>query len=177
MRIIKTETTTYCFEELPEDIQEKAIENLYDINVDYSWWEFVYEDAENVLLKISEFDIDRASYVKADFIEYAENTAQKIIENHGDMCETFKTAEEYLKDRKELVKKYSDGVNIEEVAEDNELEFEDETEELDKEFLRAICEDYRVMLQNEYEYRTSEESIIETIKANEYEFTADGKIF
>lgn len=31
-------------------------------------------------------------------------------------------------------------------------------------------------LENEYEYQTSEKAIIETIEANEYSFTADGKI-
>jgi hypothetical protein len=31
-------------------------------------------------------------------------------------------------------------------------------------------------LEKEYEYLTSDESIIETIHANEYEFTEDGKI-
>jgi len=33
------------------------------------------------------------------------------------------------------------------------------------------------MLQKEYEYETSEEAIVETIKANEYEFTEDGNLY
>ena len=32
------------------------------------------------------------------------------------------------------------------------------------------------MLRNEYEYLTSEEAVIESIRANEYEFTEDGKL-
>jgi predicted transcriptional regulator len=32
------------------------------------------------------------------------------------------------------------------------------------------------MLQKEYEYLTSEEAIIETIEANEYEFTEKGEM-
>lgn len=37
------------------------------------------------------------------------------------------------------------------------------------------CEIYRD-LENEYEYLTSEEAIIETLQANEYEFYSDGTI-
>jgi len=32
------------------------------------------------------------------------------------------------------------------------------------------------MLQKEYEYQMSDEAIIETIEANEYEFTENGKL-
>ena len=32
-------------------------------------------------------------------------------------------------------------------------------------------------LENEYAYQTSEDAILETIKANDYEFTSDGKLF
>lgn len=43
-----------------------------------------------------------------------------------------------------------------------------------KEFLNDILEDYRVMLQKEYEWRGSREQIIESIEANEYEFDENG---
>ena len=45
------------------------------------------------------------------------------------------------------------------------------------EFRRSILEDYRIILQTEFEYLTSEEAIVEIIEANEYEFTADGHIY
>ena len=35
MRTAIKKTKVYKFDELPEDGKEKAIENLYDINVDY----------------------------------------------------------------------------------------------------------------------------------------------
>ena len=31
------ETKVYPFDELSEDVKEKAIEKLYDINVDHEW--------------------------------------------------------------------------------------------------------------------------------------------
>ena len=44
-------------------------------------------------------------------------------------------------------------------------------------WLTGTLEDMRIALQKEYEYLTSRESIEDTIKANEYEFTIDGKLF
>jgi hypothetical protein len=48
---------------------------------------------------------------------------------------------------------------------------------LEDEFLKTLCEDYRIILSREYDYLTSEAAIIETIEANEYEFKADGTRF
>jgi hypothetical protein len=166
----------YKFSELSESAKQKAIEKFADINVNSDWWDSVYEDAEDIGLKITGFDIDRGSYCKGDFIEYAQDCANKIIAEHGEVCATYKTASQFLKDYKELVAKFSDGIDIDEVEEDNEYEFDNEADELEEEFRKSILEDYRIMLQNEYEYLTSEAAIIETIEVNEYEFTIDGKM-
>jgi len=166
----------YKFSELSEDLQQKAIENLYDLNVDRDWWESTYEDAAQVNLKIKGFDIDRGSYVKAEFIESAYNTASLIILNHGEMCETYKTAKTFIEDWNNLVAKYSDGVKTNVVTEDNECDFDNEADDLESDFLELISEDYRIMLTNEYDYLTSEEAIKESIEANDYYFTEDGKL-
>jgi hypothetical protein len=57
------------------------------------------------------------------------------------------------------------------------LDDEPDTKDLDKEFLHNLLEDYRVMLQQEYDYLTSKDAVIETINANEYDFTEDGKLW
>lgn len=165
----------YQFDELSESAKETAVEKLADINVYYGWWDFVYDDAENVKLKLTEFDLDRG-YCRGEFIEGADDTAHLIIKNHGKDCETFQTATNYLKERTELVKKYSDGKQIDIVAEDNEYDFDVECDELDNDFLYSILEDYRIILSKEYNYLTSEEVIVETIKANEYEFDESGEL-
>lgn len=174
---MKTNTyNTYKFSELSETAKEKAISKLYDLNVDYEWWNFVYEDARNVLLKITSFDIDRNRYCKGEFIETAMETANAILENHGENCETYKTALNFIKEQTELVKKYSDGTALNMVTQDNEWEYDQEIEEIEKEFLKSILEDYSIALEKEYEYLTSKEAIIETIEANNYYFTEDGVI-
>jgi hypothetical protein len=173
MRTIRVKL--YKFDELSAESKQKAINQYLDINVDYNWWNTVYEDAEQAGLKINEFDIDRGSYCKGKFIDSASDCANKIITNHGEQCETFKTATQFISDWTALVKKHSDGITTDKVAEDNEYEFDGEADDLESEFLRSVCEDYRIMLSKEYDYLTSEAAIIESIKSNEYEFTKDGK--
>jgi hypothetical protein len=174
MRIDIVKTKVYKFDELPEDAKEKALEKLYDINVNYDWYEFTYEDAKQVGLIIEEFDIDRGSYCRGKFTESAESTAQLIIDNHGIDCETYKTAQAYLKERDEVV-------DIAERDENGEFEDEnaldDKLDELDAEFKKSIFQDYLIILRKEYEYQSSEEAIKETIEANDYEFTIEGNIY
>lgn len=170
-------TKVYKFNELSESAKNKVIEKFYDINVGHDWWSDVYYDAAQIGLKIKGFDIDRGNYCKGEFLISGCEVAEKIKLNHGEKCETYKTALDFLSDWQKLVEKHSDGISKDKVSEDNEYEFDQEADELEKDFLKSLCEDYRIILSNEYEYLTSEEAIIETIKANEYEFTSDGRQF
>lgn len=171
MRTIHTETIAYKFNELAEKQKQLAIEKLWDINVNFDWWEFTYEDAKNIGLKITGFDLDRGAYCEGDFIHTARECAELIKKEHGDTCETYKTAEAYLKER----------ADIEQHATPDEwgefdLKTEDKLDALTGEFLKDLLEDYRINLQHEYEYQTSREAIIETIEANDYEFTREGDL-
>jgi hypothetical protein len=162
------ETKVYKFDELTDKAKEKALEELYDINVDYDWWTFTYEDASNIGLKLTSFDLDRNRHANGEFILSPAEVAANIIRDHGEQCETYKTAQAFL-----------DEINSLEMPDDDTDEFsewENKMLELEDEFLQSLLEDYSIILQNEYEYQTSEEAIIETIKANEYEFTEDGKL-
>ena len=165
MRTIKK--TVYKFDELSEDAQKQAIQNLWDINVTHEWWDFTYADAEEIGLKINGFDIGRASYVDAEFLWFADDVAKTIIENHGEQCETYKDAQCFLDEYKTLKEQFKD----------DEWMFDQEVEELSDLFLKQLQEDYRIMLRNEYEYLTSKEAIVETIEANEYEFYENGEFF
>ena len=151
------ETKVYPFDELSEDAKEKAVAGLWDINVDHDWWEFTLEDAKNVGIEITEFELDRGSYCRGT-VDDAIDTARVILKEHGNTCETYRTA----KDFHDAVAK--DGENT------------DNYKSLCSEFEYSLLEDYRIMLQKEYENLTSEETIIETIQVNEYEFTENGKL-
>jgi hypothetical protein len=159
----------YEFAELTPDIQQHVLNTLYDINVDYNWWDSTYEDAANIGLKITGFDLVLGSYCKGSFINTAIECAENIIEEHGEQCETYKTALKYLANLIEVREKYKN-------TGEDDWDEESELENTEDEFLNDLLEDYRIILQHEYDYLTSKEAIIEIITANEYLFTIDGKI-
>jgi len=162
----------YQFSELSDEAKEKAISNLSDINVDYEWYESIYEDASNIGLKITGFDLDRNRHADGEFTLSACEVAQNIINNHGDECETYKTAQSFLNDFNPVFADYMDETN--ENYENRESE--DKLTDIESEFLNSLLEDYSIMLQNECEYLQSDEAIIKTIEANEYDFDEDGNL-
>ena len=85
-------------------------------------------------------------------------------------------AKKFLAERKALVRKYSTAASRDVVDEENEYDFDNECYDLEEEFRKDLCEDYRIILSKEYDYLTSERSVMETIKANEYSFTVEGDL-
>ena len=69
----------YKFSELSEESQEKALDNLRDIDVDYDWWEHIFEEAKNIGLKIESFEINNRE-ISGRFIESIDNVVKNIIE-------------------------------------------------------------------------------------------------
>ena len=51
------EVKVYKFDELSDKVKDKVIENFSDINTDYDWYEFIYEDAGQIDLEITGFDL------------------------------------------------------------------------------------------------------------------------
>lgn len=153
------------FHEWDEDTQQRILSEHRDINVDRDWWESIYEDASNVGIKITGFALDRNRHCTGK-IDCPFDTAKNIIEEHGESCETYKTAKAYLEDYNKITSKES---------EDEDLE--DEIRDLDEDFTKSILEDYSMMLQREYEYLQEDEAVISTFEANEYEFDNEGKIW
>lgn len=156
------ETILYNFDELSETAKQTAISKLWDLNVDHEWWDGICDDASQIGLKISGFDIDRGSYVNGSLNDCMIDTIELIKANHGQTCETYKLAERYE----------NDFLKLDEESDD----YNDEVEYLENEFLKELCDEYLTILRNEYEYLTSEDSIIEAILANEYEFDVNGNL-
>lgn len=160
--------TVYQFSELSEDAKQKAIQEFYDINIDFDWWEFTLDDAKNVGIKIETFDVGRGRDITGELELDAEEICEKIMKDHGDTCDTYITAQAFLKELTPLKVKHRLLGTI------DEPEYEDEANELVEQFKKDIFNCYWKMLRDDYEYRQSEEAIIETIEANEYEFEEDG---
>lgn len=157
MRIETKHIEIFKFNELTDSQKEKALDNLFNINVDDDfWWSHIYEDAAEIKCTLESFDIDRGSYCKLN-IDCASTTINTILQTHGENCETYAIAS-----------KYKDFI----LNEHGEI---DEFHE--REFKKELQEEYLAILRREYEYLTSKEAIIETIESNDYEFTNDGKLY
>ena len=155
------ETALYTFDELSEESKEKAIEELHDINMHDSWYEYLYDDALSVGLKITDSNMN-PDWAKGSFTESAIDVANAIIVNHGENCGTRILADKFA----------SDYVEIDWDNEDHE----EKHSELSEEFRKDLLSEYAELLSKEYDYLTSVESISECIIANGYEFTINGKL-
>lgn len=163
----------YDFNELSESAKETALNEARQRNYGDCWWEFILDDAKDVGVLIKSFDLDRNRHAKGYFIDGAECCAHFIVDNHGETCETYKTATAYLKDRDKII----ESAPIDADGEfESEYNLDCELNDLDAEFLRSILEDYSRMLQRESEYRDSKEYLLEMINCNEYTFNVNGKL-
>lgn len=166
------EIKAYTFDELSDDAKEKARNWWLYSGLDYDWYESTYEDAKRIGLKITGFNLDRNRHATGEFLLSANEVAANIFKEHGETCETYKTAESFMEDWSPIFNMYMDEtcVNYE------SRECEDDLQDLEDDFLESLLEDYSIMLQNEYEYMCSDKYIDECITINEYEFDKNGKI-
>src|SRR3990167_8379313 len=151
----------YQFDELSDTAKERARAWWREHALDYDWWEYTYEDAERAGLKITEFDLDRNKHVKGDLTMTAKESIKAILANHGSACDTYKMAAQFKAGLTMLGPDSGD--------------YESHLEAFTEEYEYALCEEYASILQAEYEYQLADEQVDETIRANDYEFTEDGK--
>jgi len=161
----------FKYSELSEKAKERALDQCCGFNVSHRWWEFVFEDAERIGLKITEFDIDRENFIRGNLTRSAFDCAELIEKEHGVETDTAKLARNFLYDVRQGAKAHKENVQ-----DDFDFSETQAYEDLCTEFERALKEEYLHMLRREFEYLTSHEAIEETIKANDYEFFEDGKI-
>jgi predicted nucleic acid-binding Zn finger protein len=142
------EIAIYEYGELSDEAKENAVNQLSDLNVDYGWWEDIFEDTKRIHMTITAFDTGRSNYLDANFARCAVSVAEAIVSGHGDCCETHNVAKAFLADP------------------DADID----------EFYREIRGEYLDILRKEYEYKTSKEAIVESIEANEYHFSVNGNL-
>lgn len=159
--------TVYTLAELEPRAHQRALAWLAEGQFDHGWWDSIYEDAANVGVAITGFDLDRNRHCKGGFDKPAMDVAENIIREHGDTCETYKTAAQFIADRASLIADMDEGSEVEDLP---------EYEELCSEFLKSLLEDYSIMLQQESEYLSSEECLTEMAEANGYTFDEQGRI-
>ena len=191
------EIKVYKFTELSDNAKEHAIEKLCDINVDHAFW-YDYEDKKEIASRMG-IEIDNiywsgfssqgdgacfeGSYeykkgsVKAvkDYAPIDEELHQIVIALQKVQKEAFYGISANIKHSGHYYHKYCTDISVEmpeNIGQEKFTEIEDTIIELLRDYMQWIYG----QLKKEYEYQTSEEAIIETINANDYEFTEDGEL-
>lgn len=159
---MRTETINiYKFGELEEKAQTAALSEFRFINTSHDWWRPIYDDAKQIELEIEGFNLEHKNAIGGGFTGSAYESIKLILEHHGKDCDTYKIAESYKKRIDEM----------DESAEDYERTYEQTVQTFEFE----IRNEYWRLLREEYIHLMSNESVKETIEANDYEFTADGR--
>ena len=154
----------YAFEELSDKAKDKARDWYIDCGFDYEWWDFIYEDAENVGLRLREFDLDGPNLCTGTLVNTAAYSINKIIRAHNTAWATYTIAQEYKRQLGAL-----EAIdNIDERARQEAI--------LEAEYEKDLLAAYLEALREEWEYLHSNKYIDESIVANEHEFFENGQI-
>ena len=153
---MEIEAKSYEFRELPSEIQEKVLDENRNFNIFDDWYINVYEQAEEVGIKVESFDLGRADCCEIEFMEYSLDTANSIIEMWGEKTDIYKLAKQFLNNFSAID--------------------EGENEELEAKFLTDLAKLIKEWLAGELDYLESDEAIINAFEANEYKFDKEGKM-
>lgn len=170
----------YKFEELSDEAKERALEdNRYVLVEDYAWYDFIYDEADMIGIEIKEFDLDRR-YIKIRLNTSVLNSVESAMQWFGESTEEYKLVKSYY----DAIMKLADSDEVKEYLEENP---DDDAYDaiynmsLDDRFYDEYINDMKRvflrMLENEFNYLTSDEAIIEHFNINDYEFFENGKIF
>jgi hypothetical protein len=162
------EIKLYQLNELNTEAYTNAIDSLNDINVSHDWYAYHLDEAKELGLTIDTFDIHHSMSASGNFTLSANEVAQNILNSHGEQCNTYKTALNFMNKWQPIFNKY--------MQEEGE-ELETELLELEDIFLNDLLTDYVDIMDKDYEYLTSDEAVVETIEANDYHFTEKGELY
>jgi hypothetical protein len=184
--------TVYEFNELPEDIQDEVVEKLYDINVDYEWWDM------DGLLDLSKSEMKERKISKREYggLMFSYDKLYFNIERGRSWYIQFERLvvnnenvfRKWLRIPKKLWEKVdyefpSPARNSSTTIEFSEnyiyCDFTEKQQQIldrAKEIFDDKIDEALNILEKQYNYLTSREAIVETIEANEYWFNENGDI-
>lgn len=161
---MRTQTINlYQFSELSKEAKEKALKHFADINFTDNWWDSYDVEINDLWLELTWFD---HHYCNISMWDTLLNVCNKIIAEHGETTDTFKTADRF----KKRLEKYM-------LTWPTDIEIEDKLNEMTDEFIEAIEKDFWKIFREQMYYMATDKAIIDTIEANEYEFTEDGTFY
>jgi len=189
----------YSFNELSDEAKKKAREWYRDGGFDFEWWDFVYDDSITIAglmgIDISKiyfsgfysqgdgacfegyysYKINSVNLVKEYAPEDKElrriiETLQAIQKKHFyKLSANVKHRGHYYHENCTEIQVYKDGNYL---HSESELQAEDEISECLRDFMMWIYKS----LENNWDYLNSDESVDETIEANDYEFDESGNL-
>lgn len=195
MRTITTEHIVYNYEDVLKDniLKKMVLEKNIDINVDFEWYEYLLDEWKEKLEQlgfinpeieftgfysqgdgasfISDIDLKQAAKVSHLFSNRQIKILNALIDYNFIEANITRHTYRYSHENSTSLNKY-----------DGELKSNWKHIQIIVDILWKYLEDLRFNLskeiyndlKNEYEYLTSEEAILDTIQANDYEFYADG---
>jgi hypothetical protein len=200
------ETTVFTFDELSPQAKEKAREWYREGALDYEWYDATYDDAERVAKILGiEFDHKRGGSAPAIYFSGFSSQgdgacfegsysyrrglkkairayAPKDAELHriADTLQELQRKHSYrlaarVEHRGRYYHSHCTEIMVEETKRYSTVDAD--TEDALSELLRDFMDWIYRQLESEAEYLLSDESVDETIRANEYTFTEDGRRF
>lgn len=171
----------YKFNELPDDAKAKALENLRDINVDHDGWhDWIIEDWTE---KLESLGYNDAKISYTGFYSQGDGASFSCTVNLEKWLIVKKLKSKYQKALKEY---QTDDVSIKinnQGHYSHEFMMTIDSDNLSDALEEIILMDARDQarsiyseLKSEYEGAQTDEAVIETIEANDYDFTLNGKI-
>lgn len=169
------EITLFSFDELSDEVQEEVFAAFLRRDLWDNWWEHIYQDAAIIGLEIKSFDLHRGT-IDGEMFKSLFEVWKLICENHGTTTKTFEVAAELFVEwcttQIQLSQSDASMSYVELFADSNA---EDKAHEIEIEFKRALLEEYRIMLQEEYDYLFSRERITGFLLEGGFLFTKDGQ--
>ena len=159
------ELKVFTFDELSPEAKKRAIQDNRDVLVESYWWESDFYDAkETADMDIVMFDI-HTNIIVCEIITGCKQSAQKVLENHGESCTTYSIAKKFLSDLDSLESQPATRKKIILI------------EDLEERYKTDMGKQYLRMLDTSYNYLLSDAAIIEFLVDNEYEFLEDGRSY
>jgi len=200
------ETTVFTYDKLSNNTKQHTLEKLWDLNVGYDWWDFLFDDVANIA-ELFGLDIRHTRKERMDKSYFYKPTiyfSGFSSQGYGACFEGrysyqkggLKAVMDYAPKDEELHRIVRDLQNLQRrnfykvtfrtyhrghYSHENCMyldnyegaeQYEDDFLEVMRDFARWI---YR-RLEEEYDWLTSEQQIVESIRSNEYEFTEEGEL-
>lgn len=184
--------TVYKFAELTDKAQEKAVEKLYNINVDDSFWYEAITDNRKLELSKKGFEESKISF--SGFSSQGDGASfkcsvdlEKWFETRPMDKQSFAAIFAECKDTDNYSMVITkDGRYEHEMTMRIDSQYYGENKNANKELAlleEIILEDARkearaiyTILESEYDYLTGKEAVIDSIQANDYDFESDGSL-